>query len=327
MAVFKPAYLIHGDDHGRIGERRAKLRALAEAESGVDGVQILADEQSTPDQAAFLLQAMTLNPGHRFIIVDGAERFKDSDLELLLQSLATISPDTTVAFFGREDGRYKVSDRLRKAVLKAGGNVDAEIAVKPWELAGWARERASEIGIDLDLPGARALVAIVGERQQRILRELEKIELELGRGAQIGVEEVREIAASSSQRKVWDLGDAMVAGDPAAATRIYLELTGQGERIGGLLFTIAGRLREAELVAGRLESGESLTQARAGLRMPPKAAERFVADVAKTDRVALRLAIGTLADLEVQSRGASQLDNDTNAVRAILTITGAIEAA
>ena len=26
---FKPAYLIHGDDHGRIAERRARLRAMA----------------------------------------------------------------------------------------------------------------------------------------------------------------------------------------------------------------------------------------------------------------------------------------------------------
>ena len=39
MASFKPAYLIHGDDHGRIGERRSRLRALAEAESGAQGVE------------------------------------------------------------------------------------------------------------------------------------------------------------------------------------------------------------------------------------------------------------------------------------------------
>ena len=31
MPAFKPAYLVLGDDHGRIAERRAKLRALAEA--------------------------------------------------------------------------------------------------------------------------------------------------------------------------------------------------------------------------------------------------------------------------------------------------------
>ena len=37
VPAFKPAYLIHGDDHGRIAERRARLRAMAEAESGAGG--------------------------------------------------------------------------------------------------------------------------------------------------------------------------------------------------------------------------------------------------------------------------------------------------
>ena len=38
---FKPAYLIHGDDHGRIAERRARLRELAESISGAEGVELL----------------------------------------------------------------------------------------------------------------------------------------------------------------------------------------------------------------------------------------------------------------------------------------------
>jgi DNA polymerase-3 subunit delta len=40
MATFKPAYLIHGDDHPRIAERRANLRALAEREGGISGAEV-----------------------------------------------------------------------------------------------------------------------------------------------------------------------------------------------------------------------------------------------------------------------------------------------
>ena len=39
-AAFKSAYLIHGDDHGRIAERRSRLRALAESQSGTSGVEV-----------------------------------------------------------------------------------------------------------------------------------------------------------------------------------------------------------------------------------------------------------------------------------------------
>ena len=59
MPAFKPAYLIHGDDHGRIAERRAKLRALAEAESGASGVEVLEGEACTADDVAAALSAMT----------------------------------------------------------------------------------------------------------------------------------------------------------------------------------------------------------------------------------------------------------------------------
>ena len=48
MPAFKPAYLIYGDDHGRIAERRAKLRALAEGESGAEGVEVFEGDGARP---------------------------------------------------------------------------------------------------------------------------------------------------------------------------------------------------------------------------------------------------------------------------------------
>src|SRR3954451_25154465 len=80
VATFKPAYLVHGDDHGRIAERRARLRAMAEAESGAGGVELFEGETATPDGGAAARAAMTFAIGRRFIVVDGVERWKDSDL-------------------------------------------------------------------------------------------------------------------------------------------------------------------------------------------------------------------------------------------------------
>src|SRR3954452_18300406 len=81
VATFKPAYLIHGDDHGRIAERRARLRAIAEAESGTGGVELFEGETSTPEAVALALRSMTFAIGRRFLIVDGVERWKEADVE------------------------------------------------------------------------------------------------------------------------------------------------------------------------------------------------------------------------------------------------------
>jgi DNA polymerase-3 subunit delta len=321
MPELKPAYLIHGDDHGRVAERRARLRALAERESGSAGLELLEGEAATPQAAAAALSAMTLGAGRRFVIVDGVERWRDDALAELEAALKDPPPDTTIAFFAREDSKAKAPERLHKVVRKAGGDVAAERAAKAWELPKWVAEQARALGLELEPGAAKALIARVGERQQRLLRELEKLALALPAPARVGADEIDELAAGSAERKAWSLADAVVARDRPAAARLYLELRGQGERLTGLLFQVARRLREAHEAAARLEAGEPAAQVKRGLRMPPRAAERFLGAVQRTDRESLRAAIGHLADLEIDSRGGRTVPEDTAALRMLMRVT------
>ncbi len=49
----------------------------------------------------------------------------------------------------------------------------------------------------------------------------------------------------------------------------------------------------------------------------PWALDRRIKEARATDPEALRRAIETLADLELQTRGMSDLDDDTNSIRAL----------
>jgi DNA polymerase-3 subunit delta len=322
---FKAAYLIHGDDHGRIAERRTRLRAMAEAETGSSGVEVFEADACTPEAVVRALSAMTFALGRRFVIADGVERWKDSDAEPVVAALRTIDPETlTVAFFAREDARLKAPAGLVKAVEVAGGQIAVESQVKPRELPRWLSQRASELGLELDQQGARALIAQVGDRQQRLLRELEKLALEHGAGTAIGVQEVQESCAGSAERKVWTLADALVAGDGKAATAALVELRQQGERLPGLLYNMVKRLRDALAVAEALAAGQNPAQIKKGLRMPGFAADRLIADAGRREVDALRRALILMADLEVESRGGSGgvLDENTAAVRAVIAAAG-----
>jgi DNA polymerase-3 subunit delta len=320
---FRAAYLIHGDDHGRIAERRARLRAMAEAESGVGGVELFEGDACTAGAVIAALSSMTFAIGRRFVIADGVERWKDADAAAVASVMDGLAEaDITVAFFAREEGRYKVPAALVKAVEKAGGQVAAESAVKAKDLPRWLMQRAGELGVDIDLQGARALVAQVGDRQQRLLRELEKLALEHGAGAHLGVEEVEASSASSAERKLWTLADALVAGDRRTATRALLELRGQGERLPGLLYGMVRRLRDALAIAEALAAGQAPAQVRKTLRMPSFAADRLIADVSKRDVEAYRRAMELMADLELESRGGGGgvLSEETAAVRAVIAV-------
>ena len=325
MPAFKPAYLIHGDDHGRIAERRARLRAMAEVESGTNGVEVFEGETCTADAIVGALTAMTFAMGRRFVIADGVERWKESEAAEVAAALKGIDPDAmTVAFFAREEGRAKAPTELHKAVKSAGGAIACEGAVKPKELPKWVQERAAELRLRMDVHAARALVARVGERQQRLLRELEKLALEMGEGATVTAEDVEDATASSAEKKSWVLGDALVAGNRQLALRTLVELRGQGERVGGLLYRIVTRLRDANEIATGLQAGESRQAIKGRLRMSPWAADRLIDDVARREPDTFRRALALMADVENESRGGGGacFSEDTAAVRALIAIAG-----
>ncbi len=337
MAELKPAYLIHGDDHGAVAERRAGLRTLAEGpDAGEGSVEVLEGEGATPSGVAEALAAMTLTVGRRVIVVEGVERWRPADIEKqLAPAMEQMPPETTLALFAREEPRANVAPVLHEAVKRAGGQVVAQMTVKPWELATWAREQAARLGVSIDAAAAKALVGQVGERQQRLLRELEKLALEgdagMGEATTLGLEDIENRAAHSAEWRAFALADALVGADSREATLAYMRLREQGERLSGLIYLMAQRLRDALAISLRLQAGESEAAAKRGLRMPARAAERFVADVARSSPERLRAALAALADLELDSRGGAviaadrtplaSLGEDTVALRAIETIT------
>jgi DNA polymerase III subunit delta len=346
MSELKPAYLIHGDDHGAVAERRAGLRALAETlPDGAASVEVLEGDAATPAGVARALAALTLGFGRRVMIVEGVERWRGADVEKeLVPALQAIPPGTTLALFAREEGRTAAPAGLADAVKRAGGQVVAQMAVKPWELAKWVSAQATRLGLALDRGAAQALIKVVGERQQRLLRELEKLSLEAGaredaaagsddsrEPVPVTAEQVEERAAHSAQWRAYALADALVAGNERMATASLLGLREQGERLSGLTYLMASRLRDALAISLRLHEGESPAQIKRSLRMPSRAAERLIADVATSDPERLRRALCGLADLELDSRGGapiaasrsalSALPEDTIALRTIETVT------
>lgn len=321
--AWDPAYLVHGDDHGRVTERRTRLRERAEAEAAGGGVEVLEGDASTPEAVAAALNAMTFAIGRRFVVVDGVERWKEADVvSHVVPALASLAPDTTIAFFAREDGKLKASGKLAKAVEKAGGRVLAEVVLKSRELPRWVGEQARALGMTMDSAAAKRLVELVGERQQRLLRELETLAVEHGPDARIGIEEVEGAAAPSAERQVWGLVDAIIARDRPGATLALLELRDQGEALPRLVPLMARRVREVLAVSERLEAGEAPAAVKGSLRMAPWAAGQRLKEAQGADAASLRRALETLAALELGGRGMSELHPDTDALRAVAAMTG-----
>jgi DNA polymerase III subunit delta len=337
MSGLRAAYLVHGDDHGAVAERKARLAAVVDAEGAQTSREQLAGSAASTAEVAEALAALRLGIGRRVIIVDGVERWKEAEVEqLLAPAMRQMAPETTLALFAYEDRRLKAPRALHGAVKEAGGQVVREATLKAWELPRWVANEGERLGLALDADAARALVAIVGERRQRLVRELEKLASEAGARAGdekvLGVAQIELSAARSSQAQVFALADALVEGTLSTAILSYVRLRGQGERLSGLLYLMASRLRQGLEVATRLERGEPAAEIMRSLRMPTKPAERLIADAGRAGERRLREALGVLADLELHTRGGpivqaagprvGALEEDTLALRAIEAIAG-----
>ena len=109
--------------------------------------------------------------------------------------------------------RGSASKALAKAVEKAGGELREYAAPKPWELPRWCIERAGELGLRLDNAAARMLVARVGAKPAAARRRAREDPLAVHPAETVTAEDVEQLAASDTAPKVYDLADALVAGD------------------------------------------------------------------------------------------------------------------
>jgi DNA polymerase III subunit delta len=302
-------YLISGEDDAKIDAWRGRLRRRAEEEGGPGALETFDARDTTAEALAAELAALTFNPGTRYLLADFVQSWKAGDLEPLERAIADMSPDTVLVLIARG----KVQARLAKAVQKAGGEVRAYEAPKPWEMHRWVIARAADEGLTLDSEAAKTLVSAVGTGQQRLAREVEKLVLAAHPSATLSAEEVEQLAPAEAIRSGYDVADALVAGDGRAALALSEKLLEHDEHGSKIMYAITRRLREVHRAASLLEQGMTEQKVAGSLGGPPWAAKKVIARAKTADRHLLERALCTFADLEVDLRGGGSggLDEDT----------------
>jgi DNA polymerase-3 subunit delta len=306
VAGLKPAYLIHGEDDAKIDEWRVRVRRRAEAEHGPGGLELFDARQQTPEDMAAALAVLSFSTGTRYLLAEDVTAWKAGDVGPLVDAVGALPPDTVVVLLARG----KPLKGLVKAVESAGGEVRGHEAPKPWEMPRWIAARASEAGMRLDPDAAKELVARVGPGQQRLARELEKLTIGVHPATAITAEDVEELAAGETSPKVYDLADAVAAGDLRTTLSLAEELA-VSEAPSRLVYPVVGRLREVHRVLALIDEGVSEKELASRMRLPPWRAKKAVALARKADREAVERALVRFADLELELRGGGTLDEAT----------------
>jgi len=296
-------YLISGTDGAKIDATRARLRARAEREAGVDALTVFepGEGRSMPDHEALLaaLPALSLTQTRRYLLADGVEKWRDKQLEPVCAALGALPPDLTLVLIARA----KAPAKLLKAVKAADGEVHHFEAPKARELPRQLVADAQSLGFRLDPRAARMLVERMGANPVRLRNELERLALWAGAGGEVGAEDLEEMVTDTSEAAVWSLSDALLEGDEVEAQRLAEQLIAQGENVTGLIYGLASRLRNACAAAAQLAKGVPQKEVESSLKMHPYAAKQLVSRLRDADLEDLRRSTEALAELELWCRG------------------------
>lgn len=178
----------------------------------------------------------------------------------------------------------------------------------------YLRQRAEERGKDLPSREAQHLIGLVGEKLSALEQALEKVLLHAGDAPRITREHIDALVTSGREGSVWAFGDALLAGDGAAAMaeveRCYAE--GVPESMGSkkvehnetaitirLLSSFATSANRALSIACQLDAGVSPQQVSWGSRPPPTWARKKTTNVIRRrGRAALEVAVLAVEETE-----------------------------
>ncbi len=323
MAGLKPIYLFHGTDVVRVGSARTRIIERAKSEGDGATLEIVEGDACTASQLADQITAVPLSFGWRYIVADGVEKIKAGELKPLEEVTAELPEEMTLVMLGRDDPKKRVKTvvRLAKMVKALGGEVRKFDAPKPWELPDWVIGRAKEIGVGLDRSTAEELVAWVGSNQERLLRELEKIETAVGDGA-VDRQEVRELASGQAQSNVFEIGGALLSGEQDRAIQLCEESLSRGEDPLKLIYLLARQMRNVLNARTLLESGHTAKEMQSKLGLSPYAAKHVAKQAKGADADWLKQSICGLAELEYSVKGGGSVDSATSLVASLTREVG-----
>lgn len=187
-----------------------------------------------------LCQTLPFMSERRLVIAKEIDAFKAADLEELLPYLNDPSPTTCLVMLstqGKYDKKSVVSAvEACGAVTRFFPLLDREIV--SW-IEGWARARKLSIQRD----AAQFLFQTLGNDLQKIVNELQKVEISLKEKKAITFDDVKTVVGDFREYTPFDLAAALGSKDREKSLVILARLIQEGEAPVGLLGSIAWNFR------------------------------------------------------------------------------------
>ena len=318
----RPVYLIAGEERYF---RQLVLRAMRDAVVGPGGASLNEDQfvAGEVDARTVLAAARTLpmfGP-RRLVVVRDLERWEakaDDDeasdgkpeakgvvhkpLDQLAEYATAPSDRTTLLLLADKlDNRRRLVNLARK-----DGFLVVCASLPRAMLAGWVRDRVREHGHSMSVRAADLLAELVGSDLCALGDAIERVELFVGKQAELSEEAVLTCVANMQPATVWDLVGAVGRRDAGAALAALERVfePGGGPRLVGLL---CWSTRQLIRFASARRAGLSVDEAARQAGVPPFKVRELSDQLRHLPLERAERWLETLAQVDLDVKGGSRL--------------------
>jgi DNA polymerase III subunit delta len=237
------AYLVSGDEVLVAGEAADAIRAKARAEGFTERDVHFLDRSSDWSEVRAAARTLSLFASRRLIEVRLQSGKAGVAGGTVLRSLIEdADPETLLLILTPRLDRDGQAAEWVRAVETCGVWVQVW-PVDPGRLVGWLRARGRRMQLDLTEDALELLAARTEGNLLAADQELAKLSL-LGLKGRISAETVLESVADSARFDVFQLNEAVLAGEAERALRILASLRGEGAELVLTLWALTKAMRD-----------------------------------------------------------------------------------
>jgi DNA polymerase III subunit delta len=238
-----PAYLISGDEPLLTGEAADAVRAGARAAGFTEREVHFIERTADWDEVRASVGNLSLFGARRLVEIRlGTARPGAAGNAALVALLEARDPDLILLVLTPRLDREAQGSEWVRAIDAHGGWLQVW-PVDPGKLTGWLRSRGRSLGLE---PSDEALEMLAARTEGNLLaahQELSKL-VWLAGGARIDAATVLASVADSARFDVFQLGEAVLAGESARALRMLAGLRAEGTEATLALWALTRALRD-----------------------------------------------------------------------------------
>ncbi|MCH2184942.1 DNA polymerase III subunit delta [Myxococcota bacterium] len=257
--VLRPAYLINGEETLLRDEAFAAIRqAVLDGTADDFNLDKLAAEQLNPGRLQDSLRALPVMSQHRLVVLADPDRRRGAggaDLqEAIAQAVAELGDqlETILVVLATKADRRT---RWVKAFTDPAGRIDCDAPTNARSLEAFVRREAKRQGVKIEDSVIPLLCERIGPQLMVLRQEIGKLALWVGEGETVTNQHAADSVVSIADQPVWDLTDAIAAGDPGRAVAVLARVRAAGSVDLATLGALASHFRKlAQAKAGTLSA-------------------------------------------------------------------------